>query len=71
MKVVLRSRRVKAIDGLLVARTRGFRAGSNRRIDAIMIPRDVESLLAWLALKLKSVLQKQGLNFDEQIGGGH
>ena len=28
-------------------------------------------VLAWLALKLKSVLQKQGLNFDEQIGGGH
>lgn len=27
--------------------------------------------LAFLALKLKSVLHKQGLNFDEQIGGGH
>lgn len=27
--------------------------------------------LAWLALKLKSVLKAQGLNFDEQIGGGH
>lgn len=28
-------------------------------------------LLAYLALQLKSTLQKQGLNFDEQIGGGH
>lgn len=27
--------------------------------------------LAFLALKLKSVLHKQGLDFDEQIGGGH
>ncbi len=27
--------------------------------------------LAWLALKLKSVLHKQGLDFDESIGGGH
>ncbi|MGF2414099.1 MAG: MFS transporter, partial [Ferruginibacter sp.] len=27
--------------------------------------------LAWLALKLKNVLHKQGLNFDEQVGGGH
>jgi MFS transporter, FHS family, L-fucose permease len=27
--------------------------------------------LAWLALKLKSVLHKQGLDFDEQVGGGH
>ncbi len=27
--------------------------------------------LAFLALQLKSVLKKQGLNFDEQIGGGH
>jgi MFS transporter, FHS family, L-fucose permease len=27
--------------------------------------------LALLALKLKSILSKQGLNFDEQIGGGH
>jgi FHS family L-fucose permease-like MFS transporter len=28
-------------------------------------------LLAWLALKLRSTLKAQGLNFDEQIGGGH
>ena len=28
-------------------------------------------VLAWLALRLKSVLKAQGLNFDEQIGGGH
>lgn len=28
-------------------------------------------LLAFLALKLKSVLQAQGLDFDNQIGGGH
>lgn len=28
-------------------------------------------VLALLALKLKSVLQKQGLDFDQQIGGGH
>jgi FHS family L-fucose permease-like MFS transporter len=27
--------------------------------------------LAFLALRLKSVLKSQGLNFDEQIGGGH
>jgi FHS family L-fucose permease-like MFS transporter len=27
--------------------------------------------LAWLAVKLKSVLHKQGLDFDEKIGGGH
>ena len=29
------------------------------------------AFLAFLALKLKSVLKAQGLNFDEQIGGGH
>jgi len=29
------------------------------------------AFLAWLALKLKTVLKAQGLNFDEQIGGGH
>jgi FHS family L-fucose permease-like MFS transporter len=29
------------------------------------------AFLAWLAVKLKSVLHKQGLDFDEQIGGGH
>lgn len=29
------------------------------------------AFLAWLAIKLKSVLHKQGLDFDEQIGGGH
>jgi FHS family L-fucose permease-like MFS transporter len=28
-------------------------------------------VLVWLALRLKSVLKAQGLNFDEQIGGGH
>jgi len=28
-------------------------------------------ILAFLALKLKSVLNKQGLDFDQQIGGGH
>ncbi|HET6256121.1 MAG TPA: MFS transporter [Puia sp.] len=28
-------------------------------------------VLAWLALQLRSTLKKQGLNFDEQIGGGH
>jgi FHS family L-fucose permease-like MFS transporter len=28
-------------------------------------------ILAYLALKLKSVLKKQGLDFDQQIGGGH
>jgi MFS transporter, FHS family, L-fucose permease len=28
-------------------------------------------VLAWLALKLRSTLKSQGLNFDEQIGGGH
>jgi MFS transporter, FHS family, L-fucose permease len=28
-------------------------------------------ILAFLALKLRSVLQKQGLDFDQQIGGGH
>ncbi len=27
--------------------------------------------LAWLALKLRSVLKAQGLDFDQQIGGGH
>lgn len=29
------------------------------------------AFLAWLAIKLKNVLHKQGLDFDEQIGGGH
>ncbi len=29
------------------------------------------AFLAWLAVKLKSVLHKQGLDFDEQIAGGH
>jgi len=28
-------------------------------------------VLAWLALRMKNVLKAQGLNFDEQIGGGH
>lgn len=28
-------------------------------------------ILALLALKMKSVLKKQGLDFDQQIGGGH
>ena len=28
-------------------------------------------VLVWLALRLKSVLTAQGINFDEQIGGGH
>jgi FHS family L-fucose permease-like MFS transporter len=28
-------------------------------------------VLAVLALKLRSTLKSQGLNFDEQIGGGH
>jgi MFS transporter, FHS family, L-fucose permease len=28
-------------------------------------------VLALLALKLRSTLKAQGLNFDEQIGGGH
>jgi FHS family L-fucose permease-like MFS transporter len=27
--------------------------------------------LAFLAIKLRNVLKSQGLNFDEQIGGGH
>lgn len=27
--------------------------------------------LAWMAVKTRAVLKKQGLNFDEQIGGGH
>jgi FHS family L-fucose permease-like MFS transporter len=27
--------------------------------------------LAFLAIKMKQVLHKQGLDFDEQIGGGH
>jgi MFS transporter, FHS family, L-fucose permease len=29
------------------------------------------AILAWLAIKLRSVLSKQGLDFDQQIGGGH
>ncbi|HVZ57240.1 MAG TPA: MFS transporter [Chitinophagaceae bacterium] len=29
------------------------------------------AFLAFLALKLRSVLQSQGLDFDQQIGGGH
>lgn len=29
------------------------------------------AFLAWLALKLRSVLKNQGLDFDNQIGGGH
>lgn len=27
--------------------------------------------LAWLAIKMRTVLRKQGLDFDQQIGGGH
>jgi len=27
--------------------------------------------LAWHALQTRSVLKKQGLDFDQQIGGGH
>lgn len=29
------------------------------------------ALLAWLAVKLRGVLKSQGLDFDQQIGGGH
>ena len=29
------------------------------------------AFLAFLALKLKSVLQAQGLDFDEQVSSGH
>ncbi|HUR10949.1 MAG TPA: MFS transporter [Flavitalea sp.] len=29
------------------------------------------AFLAWLAIKLRSVLKKQGLDFDSQIGGSH
>lgn len=29
------------------------------------------AFLAWLAIKMRSVLKAQGLNFDDQIGGGH
>jgi len=29
------------------------------------------AFLAWLAIKLRSVLKKQGLDFDSQIGGAH
>ena len=29
------------------------------------------AFLAWLAIKMRSVLKSQGLNFDDQIGGGH
>ena len=29
------------------------------------------AFLAWLALKLRSVLRAQNLDFDQQIGGGH
>jgi FHS family L-fucose permease-like MFS transporter len=29
------------------------------------------AVLALLALKMKEVLKKQGLDFDQQIGGGH
>jgi FHS family L-fucose permease-like MFS transporter len=29
------------------------------------------AFLAWLAIKMRSVLRKQGLDFDSQIGGGH
>jgi hypothetical protein len=28
-------------------------------------------VLAWLTIKLRSVLKQQGLDFDNQIGGGH
>jgi FHS family L-fucose permease-like MFS transporter len=28
-------------------------------------------ILVLLALKLKNVLKSQGLDFDEQVGGGH
>jgi FHS family L-fucose permease-like MFS transporter len=29
------------------------------------------AFLAWLAIKLRGVLKAQGLDFDQQIGGGH
>jgi FHS family L-fucose permease-like MFS transporter len=29
------------------------------------------AFLAYLSLKLKSVLTSQGLDFDSQVGGGH
>src|SRR3984885_2547082 len=57
VKVVARSRRVKAVDGLLVARTGGFCTGSNRRIDAVMVPGDIEPLLAELTLNSRCANQ--------------
>jgi hypothetical protein len=47
---ILRGRLIEAIDGFLVARTRRLHTGANRRIDAVVAPRDVEPLLARGAL---------------------
>ena len=45
--------------------------GHNSMHNSYLLAAACFAFLAWLALKLKSVLQSQGLDFDQQVGGGH
>jgi FHS family L-fucose permease-like MFS transporter len=45
--------------------------GGNNMHNSYLIAAACFGALAFLALRFKSVLKAQGLNFDEQIGGGH
>jgi FHS family L-fucose permease-like MFS transporter len=45
--------------------------GSNNMHNSYLVAAACFCFLAFLALKLKSVLRSQNLDFDQQIGGGH
>lgn len=45
--------------------------GGNNMHNSYLIAAACFGALAFLAIRFKSVLKAQGLNFDEQIGGGH
>ncbi|MBG9377891.1 MFS transporter [Panacibacter sp. DH6] len=45
--------------------------GTNNMHNSYLVAAACFGLLAFLALKLRSVLKAQGLDFDSQIGGGH
>ncbi|HWB28212.1 MAG TPA: hypothetical protein VG738_22220 [Chitinophagaceae bacterium] len=46
-------------------------AGNNNMHNSYLVAAGCFAALAFLAVRFRSVLKKQGLNFDEQIGAGH
>jgi len=45
--------------------------GTNNMHNSYLVAAACFAFLAFLALKLRSVLKSQNLDFDQQIGGGH